>query len=148
MKHSIFPLLGAAALALALSACGGGDASSSSMPTLAEGSNMAVNGSDVSNSTLADNQEPERHMMTVDETIDYFMSLDPKQLGLVEESMDKYTVYPSEKAIPVDNMPCMKVIAYKDTEVHSNQPEATFLVARDGTAVYLLKDDDTVEKLF
>ncbi len=145
MKHFNLPLLGAAAiLALTLSACGGGGASSSSMATLAEGSDPAVNSGAVSSGALVSQEE--RHMMTVDETLEYFKSLDPKDLGLTEDSMDRYQVYPSEKAIPVDNLPCMKIIAYRESEEGVKYPEATFLIARDGTAVYLL-DEGTVVKI-
>ena len=85
-------------------------------------------------------------MMTTEETIDYFRSLEPKALGLKEESMEDYHVYQVEKAIPVDNLPCMKITVYARSDAGTNEPEQTFLVARDGTAVYRLVDGQ-VEKI-
>lgn len=137
------------ALLLALSACGGGDGgSSSSALTLAEGSDPVVNGSSVS-STLADEGQesgPEvRHMMTVDEVLVFFSGLSPQELGLERESMSDYNFYPSEKAIPVNNLPSMKIIVYQETETNTNEPVATFLIARDGTAVYRLEDGELTQ---
>lgn len=144
--------LGAAALllSLALAGCGGDDAGSGvsgGSGTLAEGSSPVVNGS-VASSGLEDQQEEQEqlHMMTIDETIDYFNRLSPSSLGLSGESMEEYEVYPTAKAIPVDNLPCMKITVYAKTEEGTNAPLDTFLVARDGTAVYRLVDGQA-EKL-
>lgn len=151
MKYHKFAL-GAAVLALGLilAGCGGGGGSASSA-TLAEGSNPAVNESEAAggssgeasqeaaSSSLAESQE-ELHMMTVEETVDYFYQLNPADLGLSGESMSEYQIYQSEKAIPVDNLPCMKITVYS-AESGSNRPEGTFLVARDGTAIYRLEGD-------
>lgn len=134
------------ALSLALTGCGGGDpgsGSSGSAGTLAEGSSPVVNGAE-SSSGLA-SQEEELHMMTTEETIEYFRTLDPKALGLKKDSMDEYRVYQVEKAIPVDNLPCMKITVYARTDAGTNEPEQTFLVARDGTAVYRLTDGQVEE---
>lgn len=138
------------ALLLALSACGGDGGSSSSALTLAEGSNPVVNGSSVSvSSTLADEGQesgPEvRHMMTVDETLVFFSALSPQELGLERGSMNDYNFYPSEKAIPVNNLPSMKIIVYQETETNTNEPVATFLIARDGTAVYRLDGEEITQ---
>ena len=150
MKQIKWNRLGAAgllALSLTLAGCGGGDpgsGSSGSSGTLAEGSNPLVNGA--SSSSALDSQEGEQlHMMTTEETIDYFRSLDPKALGLKEESMEDYHVYQVEKAIPVDNLPCMKITVYASSDAGTNEPEQTFLVARDGTAVYRLVDGQVEE---
>lgn len=137
-----------AAFLLTLSACGGDGGSSSSALTLAEGSNPAVNGSSVSSALGEEGQESEseeRHMMTVDETIDFFSTLSPKDLGLEGESMEDYNFYPSEKAIPVNNLPSMKIIVYQDTEAHTNEPVGTYLIARDGTAVYRLEGEELTQ---
>lgn len=134
------------ALSLTLTGCGGGDpgsGSSGSAGTLAEGSSPVVNGAE-SSSGLA-SQEEELHMMTTEETIEYFRTLDPKALGLKKDSMDEYRVYQVEKAIPVDNLPCMKITVYARTDAGTNEPEQTFLVARDGTAVYRLTDGQVEE---
>lgn len=139
--HSLRAAAAALALALALAGCGGGDpgsGASSPSGTLAEGSDPLVNGA---SSALAQEEEP-LHMMTIEETIEYFKSLDPAVLGLEGESMEAYHIYPSEKAIPVDNLPCMKLTVYASTEAGTNSPEETFLVARDGTAVYRLVDGE------
>ncbi len=139
-------LCAALGLALSLSACGGGDGSSSSALTLAEGSNPAVNGSEAS--SALENQESkaeERHMMTVDETLDFFSALSPSDLGLEGESMKDYNFYPSEKAIPVYGLPSMKIIVYRETEASTNEPVGTFLVARDGMAVYRLEEGEVTQ---
>lgn len=143
--------MGALLLAAGLAACGGGGASSSSGLTLAEGSGVAnepasgTESASGSESGAASSQgeasQEERHMMTVDETMDYFRALDPALLDLDAASMDEYQIYPSEKAIPVDGLPCMKIIVYGDSEFGTNEPVATFLVARDGTALYRLEGD-------
>lgn len=136
------------ALSLILAGCGGGDpgsGSSGSSGTLAEGSDPLVNGAS-SSSALAPQEGEELHMMTTEETIEYFRTLDPAALGLEKDSMDEYQVYQIEKAIPVDNLPCMKITVYAHTEAGTNEPEQTFLVARDGTAVYRLVEDQ-VEKI-
>ena len=96
-------------------------------------------------STLSETEGEQLHMMTIEETIEYFKRLDPTALGLKGESMADYQIYPSEKAIPVDNLPCMKLIVYAKTEAGTNTPEETFLVARDGTAVYRLVDGQAEE---
>lgn len=135
------------ALAVSLSACGGGGGSASSGSTLAEGSNPVVNGSG-SGSDLASSQvsQPEeRHMMTIDETEDFFRQLTPQQLGLEGESLDQYEIYPSEKAVPVNGMPCMKLVVYEKSEAGTNAPVSTYLVARDGTAVYEIQDGIAVD---
>ncbi|RKJ42089.1 hypothetical protein D7X94_01015 [Acutalibacter sp. 1XD8-33] len=155
MKHNSLAL-GAVVLAFGLSmaACGSGNGGSSSSQTLAEGSSPAVNGetsgslisSEGTSSALVESQE-ELHMMTVEETVDFFYRLNPEDLGLSGTEMAEYQIYPSEKAVPVDNLPCMKIIVYSDAS-GSNQPEGTFLVARDGTAVYRLEENEVtrVEK--
>lgn len=146
MKHySLRAAAAALALSLVLAGCGGGDpgsAVSGSSGTLAEGSDPLVNGA---SSTLSETEGEQLHMMTIEETIEYFKRLDPTALGLKGESMADYQIYPSEKAIPVDNLPCMKLIVYAKTEAGTNTPEETFLVARDGTAVYRLVDGQAEE---
>ena len=141
----------ALALGLALAGCGGGDpgsGASGASGTLAEGSDPVVNGSSVSSgSALAPQEGEQLHMMTTEETIEYFRALDPKALGLEKDSMEDYQVYQVEKAIPVDNLPCMKITVYARSEAGTNEPEQTFLVARDGTAVYRLLEDETVEEV-
>lgn len=142
----------ALALGLALAGCGGGDpgsGASGSSGTLAEGSDPVVNGSSVSSGSAPASQEEgeQLHMMTTEETIDYFRTLDPKALGLEKDSMEEYQVYQVEKAIPVDNLPCMKITVYARSDAGTNEPEQTFLVARDGTAVYRLLEDETVEEV-
>lgn len=135
------------ALSLALTGCGGGDpgsGSSGSAGTLAEGSSPIVNGAE-SSSGLSSQEGEELHMMTTEETIEYFRTLDPKALGLKKDSMDEYRVYQVEKAIPVDNLPCMKITVYARTNAGTNEPEQTFLVARDGTAVYRLTEGQVEE---
>ena len=146
--HRLAGLAAALLLALALSACGGGDpgSSSSSGGGLALGSDPVVNGSQAGSSSGLETQEEPLHMMTIDETLTFFGSLNPANLGLEGESMAEYSFYPTEKAIPVDGLPCMKVTVYKKTEAGTNSPELTFLVARDGTAVYRLQDGQA-EKL-
>lgn len=142
--HSLRAAAAALALSLALSGCGGGDpgsAASGSSGTLAEGSDPLVNGA---SSALSSQEEP-MHMMTIEETIDYFKTLDPAALGLKGKSMEDYNIYPSEKAIPVDNLPCMKITVYASTEAGTNAPEDTFLVARDGSAIYRLVDGQAEE---
>ena len=108
-----------------------------------------VNGSSVSSGSAPTSQEEgeQLHMMTTEETIDYFRTLDPKALGLEKDSMEEYQVYQVEKAIPVDNLPCMKITVYARSDAGTNEPEQTFLVARDGTAVYRLLEDETVEEV-
>ncbi len=136
-------------LAAGLSACGGGGGSSSSSGgTLAQGSDPTVNGSSGSGSDLAASsavQVEERHMMTVDETTDFFLKLTPKELGLEGESMEEYEVYPSEKAVPVNGLPCMKLIVYQKSAAGTNAPVSTYLVARDGTAVYQIQGEIAVD---
>ncbi len=138
-------------LAAGLSACGGGGGSSSSSGgTLAQGSDPTVNGSSGSGSGSAlvassAVQVEERHMMTVDETADFFLKLTPKELGLEGESMEEYEVYPSEKAVPVNGLPCMKLIVYQKSTAGTNAPVSTYLVARDGTAVYQIQGEIAVE---
>lgn len=150
MKRHISYFAAALVLCAALAGCGGGGDSGSggsgSAGTLAQGSDPLVNGSS-SSSGIVQEEEEQLHMMTIEETIDYFNSLDPKTLGLEGESMEEYHIYPSEKAIPVDGLPCMKIIVYAKSEAGTNSPEDTFLVARDGTAIYRLMDDEKAEKL-
>lgn len=135
------------ALAVSFSACGGGGGSASSGSTLAEGSNPIVNGSgsgsDLASSAVS--QPEQRHMMTVDETEDFFRNFLPEQLGLEGESLDEYEIYPSEKAVPVNGLPCMKLVVYEKSPAGTNAPVSTYLVARDGTAVYEIQDGIAVD---
>lgn len=152
MRHKLPALAAALLLALTLAGCGGGGAGSgaSSGSTLAEGSDPVVNGPDTGSSGVQsqdsaassglESQEEMLQMMTVEETLEYFRRLSPADLGLEGESMEEYSFYPSEKAIPVDGLPCMKITVYDKTEVGTNTPVGTFLVARDGTAIYRLVD--------
>lgn len=136
-----------AALGLMLAGCGGGGNSSSSSITLAQGSDPATNGSGSLVSSVVSKTEgnEELVMMTVDEAISYFKTLDPAVLGLSGEDMSAYEVYPTEKAVPVDGMPCLKITVYYESSVGTNQPEATFLMARDGTALYRLEDNEVTK---
>lgn len=131
----------AAAIGLMLAGCGGGGSSSSSSITLAQGSDPVVNetGSLVSSTVSVAEESGELMMMTVDEAIARFKRLDPAALGLAKEDMSEYDVYPTEKAVPVDGMPCLKIVVYGESDVGTNQPEGTFLLARDGTVLYRLE---------
>lgn len=148
MKRNSLALgLCGAAIWLALAGCGGGGASSSSSLTLAQGSDPAVNGAgsgvsapEASGTSSGEEDDGELLMMTVDEAIAHFKGLDPASLGLEGEDMSGYGLYPTEKAVPVDGMPCLKIIVYGESEAGTNHPVATFLMARDGTAVYRLED--------
>lgn len=135
-----------AALVLMLAGCGGGGNSSSSSITLAQGSDPVVNdtGSSVSSAVDGGDSSSELLMMTVDEAIEYFKRLDPAILGLPGEDMGEYEMYPTEKAVPVDGIPCLKIIVYNESDAGTNQPEGTFLMARDGTALYRLEDNQVV----
>lgn len=148
MKRNSLALgLCGAAIWLALAGCGGGGASSSSAVTLAQGSDPVVNSAGSSASALeasgtSSGKEDggELMMMTVDEAISHFKGLDPAALGLEGEDMSGYELYPTEKAVPVDGLPCLKITVYGESEAGTNQPVGTFLMARDGTAVYRLED--------
>lgn len=137
-------------LGLALTACSdAGDSSSGS--TLAEtasvpaeeSSGLVAEGSS-SGITQEESPEPQLHMMTVDEAVDFFMNLDPSLLGLPGDSMDKYQVYPTEKAVPVDGLPYMKLIVYGEGSAGTNNPEGTFLLSRDGARLYQLEEDEVI----
>lgn len=150
-KSLALGLCGAAVL-LALAGCGGGGASSSSSVTLAQGSDPVVNGSgsslsspEASGISSEGGDVEELMMMTVDEAIAHFETLDPAALGLEGEDMSAYELYPTEKAVPVDGLPCLKITVYKETEAGTNEPVGTFLLARDGTAVYRLDDGQVTE---
>lgn len=153
MKQKIWIFGAALALGLILTACSdSGDSSSGS--TLAEtasvpgeSSGLTDEGAASSGADLAEtvNQEPQVHMMTVDETINFFMNLDPSVLGLPGDSMEGYQVYPTEKAVPVDGLPCMKLIVYDDDgEAGTNSPKGTFLMSRDGARVYRLEGEEAI----
>ncbi len=137
-----------AALGLMLAGCGGGGNSSSSSITLAQASDPGVNGSgSLVSSAAASSEVSEANseklvMMTVDEAITRFKSLDPEILGLPGEDMSGYQMYPTEKAVPVDGLPCLKITVYDESEVGTNHPEGTFLMARDGTALYKLEGNE------
>lgn len=138
----------AVAIGLMLAGCGGGGNSSSSSITLAQGSDPVVNdtGSLVSSAASeTEKQDGELLMMTVDEAISRFKQLDPAMLGLSKLSMSEYDIYPTEKAVPVDGIPCLKIIVYDETDVGTNQPEGTFLLARDGTALYRLEGKEVTK---
>ena len=149
MKHNFWILGAALALGITLAGCSGGD-SASSGSTLAEAASAPAGSSsqlaqESSSSAPIVQEEPERKMMTVDEAVEYFMRLNPADLGLPGESMEAFQVYPSEKAVPVDGLPCMKLIVYADSAAGTNSPEGTFLLARDGTAVYKLDGKEAVQ---
>lgn len=135
------------ALGLMLAGCGGGGSSSSSSITLAQGSDPAVNSTaSAVSAPEGDKKEGDKLlMMTVDEAIARFKQLDPKVLGLPGEDMSAYEVYPTEKAVPVDGIPCLKITVYDESSAGTNNPEGTFLLARDGTALYRLEGDEVTE---
>lgn len=133
-----------AALGLMLAGCSGGGNSSSSAITLAQGSDPVVN-SAVSSAASMGGESESLIMMTVDEAIARFKTIDPAALGLSGEDMSAYEVYPTEKAVPVDGIPCLKITVYEESSVGTNQPEGTFLMARDGTAMYRLEDNEVTK---
>lgn len=138
-----------AALGLMLAGCGGGGNSSSSAITLAQGSDPVVNSAaSAVSAPEGEGEEKEGEkllMMTVDEAITRFKQLDPKVLGLPGEDMSAYEVYPTEKAVPVDGIPCLKITVYNESSAGTNNPEGTFLLARDGTALYRLEGNEVTE---
>lgn len=141
------------ALGLSLAACSD-DGNSSSDSTLTEtasvpgeSSGLTDEGSASSGADLAEtgSQEPQVRMMTVDETINFFMKLDPSVLGLPGDSMEGYEVYPTEKAVPVDGLPCMKLTVYDDDgKAGTNSPKGTFLMSRDGARLYRLEGEEAI----
>lgn len=136
------------ALGLMLAGCGGGGNSSSSSVTLAQGSDPAVNGSSSqvsSSSTVETDKGDELLMMTVDEALSRFKQLSPEVLGLPGEEMSVYEMYPSEKAVPVDGIPCLKIIVYNESKSGTNEPAGVFLLARDGTALYKLEGNQVTQ---
>ncbi len=146
LKSLALALCGAA-LGLMLAGCGGGGNSSSSSVTLAQGSDPAVNGSSspVSSAVSEAPKSEELLMMTVDEALSYFSRLAPETLGLPGEDMSEYEIYPSEKAVPVDGLPCLKITVYAESDSGTNEPAGTFLLARDGTAVYRLEGNQVTQ---
>ena len=136
-----------AALGLMLAGCGGGGNSSSSSVTLAQGSDPVVNSavSAVSSAVSEGGEGEKLLMMTVDEAISHFKQLSPETLGLPGADMSVYEIYPTEKAVPVDGIPCLKIIVYDESDVGTNHPEATFLMARDGTALYRLEGNEVTK---
>ena len=135
-----------AALGLMLAGCGGGGNSSSSSVTLAQGSDPVVNSAvSAVSSAVSEGGEGEKLLMTVDEAISHFKQLSPETLGLPGEDMSVYEIYPTEKAVPVDGIPCLKIIVYDESDVGTNHPEATFLMARDGTALYRLEGNEVTK---
>ncbi len=135
------------ALGLMLAGCGGGGNSSSSSVTLAQGSDPAVNGSSsqVSSSPAVETDKGDELMMTVDEALSRFKQLSPEVLGLPGEEMSEYEMYPSEKAVPVDGIPCLKIIVYNESKSGTNEPAGVFLLARDGTALYKLEGNQVTQ---
>lgn len=131
-------------LGVVLTGCGGGGNSSSSSITLAQGSDPVVNSS-VSSEASEAQESGELMMMTVDEAISHFKQLDPAVLGLEDEDLSGYEIYPTEKAVPVDGIPCLKIIVYDESTAGTNQPVGTFLMARDGTALYRLEGNQVTK---
>lgn len=127
-------------LLLMLAGCGGGEGTSSlsSRGTLAESALSALEGA-----------ESELEVMTVEETVDFFKRLSPQVLGLEGGSMAEFDVYHEQASVPVDGVPCLEVTVYKDDETaHTNVPLGTYLVARDGTALYSLDTEtDSIARL-
>ena len=145
MKLKVLALLFCGAVrGVVLTGCGGGGNSSSSSITLAQGSDPVVNSS-VSSETSKAPESGELMMMTVDEAISRFMQLDPAVLGLEDEDMSGYEIYPTEKAVPVDGIPCLKITVYDESSAGTNQPMGTFLLARDGTALYRLEGNQVTK---
>lgn len=145
MKLKVLALLFCGAvMGVVLTGCGGGGNSSSSSITLAQGSDPVVNSS-VSSETSKAPESGELMMMTVDEAISRFMQLDPAVLGLEDEDMSGYEIYPTEKAVPVDGIPCLKITVYDESSAGTNQPMGTFLLARDGTALYRLEGNQVTK---
>jgi len=125
-------------LLLELAACGEDEeASSSSMGTLAESALSSL-----------EEAESELEVLTIEEIVDRFMALSPKDLGLEGESFDEYEVFHQQASVPVDGLPCLEITVYEKNQTHTNTPLGTYLFARDGSALYKLDvSTDTLTKL-
>lgn len=131
-------VLAACLLLVTLAGCGDGEEDTSSMGTLAESALSQL-----------ESAASELEVMTVEETMDFFNRLSPSVLGLDAETMDQYDMYYNMANVPVDGVPCLEITVYGETETaQTNTPLGTYLVARDGTALYHLDvDTDTVTRL-
>lgn len=125
-----------ALLLLGLAACGE-DEPVSSRETLAESARSSL-----------EETESELEVLTVEEIVDRFLALSPKDLGLTGESFDEYEVLHQPGSIPVDGLPCLELRVYEKNQTDTNTPLGTYLFARDGSALYQLDvSTDTLTKL-
>ena len=136
MRHAA-ALFAGAVLLLALSGCGGGEATSS-MGTPAESAQSQL-----------ESAASELEVMTVEEAVDYFKTLSPQVLGLEGKSLGEYDVLHSQAMVPVDNVPCVEISVYGKSETTDTHTLAgSYLLARDGTALYKLDEaTDSITRL-
>lgn len=128
--RKICALLSGCLLLFTLGGCGGGEGPTSSI-TLAESAQSQLEAA-----------ASELEVMTVEETVEYFKRLSPQVLGLEGKTLAEYEVFHNQASIPVNGLPCLEISVYHlDEDAHTNEAVGTYLLARDGTALYQLEPE-------
>lgn len=71
--------------------------------------------------------------VTKGEAVEYIESLSPSVLGLEGESMEEYEVYPGERVVLVEDIPCTEIDVYTtDTAAGTNDIQGRYLLTKTG----------------
>lgn len=70
--------------------------------------------------------------VTRGEAVEYIKSLSPSVLGLEGESMEEYGVYPGERVVLVEDIPCTEVDVYAITAAGTNDIQGRYLLTKTG----------------
>lgn len=85
--------------------------------------------------------------MTYEDAVNFIKSLSPATLGLKDDSMAGYSVYPMDGAALVDGILCLKLQVYPPHKKdQANAIAGTYLLSGDKAHLYLLQDH-TVREL-
>ncbi len=66
------------------------------------------------------------------EAVEYIESLSPSVLGLEGESMEEYEVYPGERVVLVEDIPCTEIDVYSVTAAGTNDIQGRYLLTKTG----------------
>ncbi len=93
--------------------------------------------------------DDEAESLTHMDTVEKIQGMQPSALGLDGTSMNEYNIYVRNGLIMVNGEACIWVEIYTDeNSAHTNIPEGTYYLSRDGKRLYRLnRSDNTVQEL-
>lgn len=82
--------------------------------------------------------------MTMGDASTFLTKFTPADLGLSGDSMNTYSMYPSEGIVMVDGQGCVRVQVFRKEANGENLAQGTYLITGDKTKVYRLDEENGV----